>query len=110
MLKDSLTHEIVERITKAFNTERIILFGSYATGKQHEDSDIDLLVVLNEHGRAGTYLEKIQRRLQIARLFYDILTRIPMDILVYTKDEWDELQRMNSSFIREMNATGVRLL
>ncbi len=41
MLQDSLTHEIVKRITSMFNTNRIILFGSYASGQEHEESDID---------------------------------------------------------------------
>ena len=109
MVEDTLTHEIVSRITNAYNTEKIILFGSYATEQHHEDSDIDLLVVLDEQGTSKTYSEKIQRRLKVAKLFYDMYAKIPMDILVYTKDELSELQRINSSFIQEMNVTGIPL-
>lgn len=107
MLTEPLKHEIVSRITQMYHTERIILFGSYATDRHHEDSDIDLLVVLAERGFSKTYSEKIQRRLNIAKLFGDLAAKTPLDILVYTKDEWNELQRINSSFIREMNVTGV---
>ena len=103
MVENSLKNEIVARITNTYHTEKIILFGSYATETSHEDSDIDLLVVLDEQGISRTYSEKIQRRHKIAKLFADMYGRIPMDILVNTKDEWNELQRINSSFIREMN-------
>jgi predicted nucleotidyltransferase len=38
---DRLTHQLVQR----FHAEKVILFGSYAYGQPHEDSDLDLLVV-----------------------------------------------------------------
>ncbi|RMI00512.1 MAG: nucleotidyltransferase domain-containing protein, partial [Calditrichaeota bacterium] len=50
-----LLREIVDRITAHVNVKHIILFGSYATGKVHEDSDIDLVVVLDEPGFAQDY-------------------------------------------------------
>jgi len=34
------------QIAREFEPERIILFGSYARGNQHTDSDVDLLVLL----------------------------------------------------------------
>jgi len=37
--------EIVERIVRQLDPEKIILFGSYARGDARDDSDIDLLVV-----------------------------------------------------------------
>jgi predicted nucleotidyltransferase len=107
---EHLKHEIVMRITRQYTPEKIILFGSYATGHPRPDSDIDLIVVLDEPGFTQTYSQKIQRRLQIARLFYDMMATIPMDILVYTREEWNKLQEIKSSFIRDINRTGVPLL
>jgi predicted nucleotidyltransferase len=40
--------EMVERIVKTFNPVKIILFGSHARGNAGHDSDIDLLVVMDE--------------------------------------------------------------
>src|SRR6476620_5182707 len=34
------------QIAERFQPEKIILFGSYASGKPHEDSDVDILVVM----------------------------------------------------------------
>lgn len=38
--------DLVEAIRDAFDPLQIILFGSVAAGREHRDSDIDLLVVL----------------------------------------------------------------
>ncbi|MBO9616700.1 MAG: nucleotidyltransferase domain-containing protein [Dyadobacter sp.] len=40
--------------------DKVILFGSYARGEQHEESDVDFLVVLNE--------EKINAFAEISRM------------------------------------------
>jgi len=37
---------IAQRIAERFSPQKVILFGSYAYGKPHEGSDIDLLVVM----------------------------------------------------------------
>jgi predicted nucleotidyltransferase len=42
---ERLTHEIVRRVLSVSKPDRIILFGSAASGGMTRDSDIDLLVV-----------------------------------------------------------------
>lgn len=44
-IDESLTQEIVRRLLTVSKPDRIILFGSAATGRMTRDSDIDLLVV-----------------------------------------------------------------
>jgi len=44
-IDDSLTQEIVHRLLGVTKADRIILFGSAASGAMTRDSDIDLLVV-----------------------------------------------------------------
>jgi uncharacterized protein len=61
-------------IAENFQPDKIILFGSYAYGTPHEDSDVDLLVIMatwNEHGQAV----KIRKALTAP---------FPMDLLVRT--------------------------
>jgi predicted nucleotidyltransferase len=41
-----LLHNMVQRIVARFQPEKIILFGSYAYGRPHADSDVDLLVIM----------------------------------------------------------------
>jgi len=104
-----LIEEIISRLVRNFEIEEIILFGSYAYGNPDENSDIDIVVILKERGFARDYEDLLNRRLRISSLFLDIKKIIPMDILVYTKDEWEKLLDLNSSFIREINEKGVRL-
>ncbi len=40
--------EITRRIISTSYPEQVILFGSYARGDHHPDSDIDLLVIVNQ--------------------------------------------------------------
>jgi uncharacterized protein len=44
-IDEQTIHEIVRRILTAAKPDKIILFGSAATGEMTRDSDIDLLIV-----------------------------------------------------------------
>jgi len=44
-IDDALIEEIVRRVLSVARPDKIILFGSAATGKMTRDSDIDLLIV-----------------------------------------------------------------
>lgn len=109
-LNRELEEEIISRITKNFKVKHIILFGSYAVGDPHEDSDIDLVVVLDEMGMAEDYEQRLKQRQRVSKLFFDIRTNIPMDFLVYNSDEWEKLLLLNSSFTREIKKTGIELV
>ena len=43
--------ELSNQIVTHFQPERIILFGSYAYGSPHQNSDVDLLVILPFQGK-----------------------------------------------------------
>jgi len=49
-IDEALAREIVRRILTVATPDKIILFGSAATGRTTRDSDIDLLVVEGEPG------------------------------------------------------------
>src|SRR5438874_3264843 len=42
----SAIRRFARRIAERFHPEKIILFGSYAYGKPHKESDVDLLVIM----------------------------------------------------------------
>jgi len=71
--------------------ERIGYFGSYARGDWGVGSDIDLIAVV-----AGCF-EPFERRLLSWELHN---LPVPADILVYTLQEWKELQKRNDKFSR----------
>ena len=68
--------EMVRRIVEGFDPEKIILFGSHATGTAGPDSDVDLLVVMEVSG------SKRERAVEIDLALADIV--IPKDVIVMT--------------------------
>lgn len=91
MIDSNKINEIALRIATKFNPHRIILFGSYANGSQDEDSDIDLLIIQD------TDLPIHQRGYDIRMSL--IGSKMPFDILVYTKSEFEQEKEKNSSFL-----------
>lgn len=97
--------EIIKRIEQV-NPYKIILFGSYANGNFHEDSDLDLMVILDSPKIAQNYGEKMENRLLVRKKIYDLSTKIPIDLLVYTKGEFDIISNNESSFCNEIQNIG----
>lgn len=52
---------IVERLVAGYAPEKIILFGSYAYGEPHADSDIDLLIIKATRQRFFERLDTVRR-------------------------------------------------
>jgi len=48
MVEERRIAELTDRIVREFQPEKIILFGSYASGQPHPHSDVDLLVFILE--------------------------------------------------------------
>jgi uncharacterized protein len=90
--------EVVHRIVTALHPEKIVLFGSYAYGRPLDDSDVDLLVILETHARA------IDRYLAVSRLLRP--RPFPLDILVKTSDEIRQGVEQGNTFIREIITQG----
>jgi uncharacterized protein len=85
---------IAKRIAEKFDPERIILFGSYAYGKPHRYSDVDLLVVMQTKARP------LVKQIEISRA----LSPHPfgLDILVYAPQEITSRIGMGDYFLREI--------
>jgi predicted nucleotidyltransferase len=104
-LSRELQHHIVSAL-QTLNPYKIILFGSYAYGKPNADSDIDLLFV-NSDEDYKNFSERMAMKVEILKKLDQISQ--PIDVLAYTKKEWEDLLEKNSSFIREINEKGILL-
>ena len=91
MIELKKINDIVARIASKFNPDKIILFGSYASGTPNNDSDIDLLVIKD------TDLPRHKRSFDIQKML--IGSMIPMDILVYTNNEFEKEKNEKYSFL-----------
>ena len=85
---------------------KIILFGSYANGNPTEDSDIDLVVILDNNHVSKTFEERLEKKIYVKSLVLKINRKIPLDILVYSKEELNIIKEHGNFFIEEIEKTG----
>lgn len=89
---------IVERLIAGYDPDRIILFGSRASGNADAESDIDLLVVKETDRRP------VERRIEVERLLVD--RQVALDVLVYTPREMWDLYAAGSPLIEAVVESG----
>jgi len=95
--------KLKELIINAIPVEQIYLFGSYAYGTPHKDSDLDLYVVLKD----DLPLRDLDAGLQI-RLAIDRKKSMPVDIIA--KKKRDFVNRLDDITLeRIVNRDGVRI-
>ena len=91
----------LKNILAELNPYRAVLFGSYAEGTAQPDSDIDLIVVLNKNDLPINFAERSENYSFVKQYFSLLKNKVPMDLIVYTKREWEEFIKADSSFVRE---------
>lgn len=89
-----LRSKLRNRCVKAY------LFGSYARGEAHAESDVDLIVV------ADTSLHFFDRIRDYVDVVYDFA---PTDLIIYTPDEFRKLKRVPNALIRHARREWVSL-
>ena len=87
----------VDDVINRFNPERVILFGSHASGSATPDSDVDILVVMDFKSRPHQQAFEIRRT--IKRSF-------PLDLLVRRPADIDRRLRLGDFFIKEIMQEG----
>jgi uncharacterized protein len=81
-------------IATEFNPDKIILFGSYAYGRPHADSDVDLLVIMparNQHAQS------VRIRMRLSAPF-------PLDLIIRTPNELTWRLEERESFLTEITS------
>ena len=66
----NIIQKYVEAVRNTFDFQKIILFGSYAKGNPHEDSDIDIAIVFSDYGN------RLDRQVELMKLTKGIDSRI----------------------------------
>ena len=97
-VKKALLNNIRKRLVSNLDVVKIVLFGSYASGNQTGDSDLDLLVIIN------TKEKGIKRYAMVSELLEP--RKVPMDILVKTPEEIRKRLKMLCPFTENILKTG----
>lgn len=89
--------ELTDTIVSIYKPEKIILFGSYAYGRPHADSDVDMLVIMPVRGKAACKAAEILEKINPA---------IPVDLLVRSSAQIRKRLALNDFFLREVMTKG----
>ncbi len=91
MIAQNDIEKLVQTIVSSYKPEKVLLFGSYASGTATENSDVDLLLVKDTH------LPPHKRTGEISALLKGIL--FPLDIIIYTHNEFEQQSNQKYTFL-----------
>jgi len=89
------------KLSKRIPIDKMIFFGSYAKGKSHKYSDIDLIIVSSK-------FRGIEFRYRPIGFYKYWNLNIPFDFLCYTPDEFNKLKNQ-ITVVREAVKEGIEV-
>ena len=96
---EDIVLKYVKAICEQYNVEAVILFGSYAKGTEHEDSDIDIAIVIDEF-KENIIAEEVEFMKYRRGIDYRIEPHI-----IRVKD----YKERSTPFIEEVIKTGIKV-
>lgn len=89
----------INRVKKEIDIEKVILFGSFAEGKQREWSDIDLAIISDDFKKMNHF----ERMVYLGKLAW-WADAVSVEALGYTQDEYKNATKLD--FLGEIKKTG----
>jgi len=86
MIKEEIIEEVKKRLVEVYDPIAIYVFGSYAWGCPTEDSDLDLLIVVDKSDEKS-YKRPVAGHLALIGL------NISKDLIVKTKEEFEQASK-----------------
>ncbi len=96
LIPRAVIRRYARQIAELFQPEKIILFGSYAYGEPHKDSDVDILVVMPAYDEVN----------QAVRIRQKTDHPFPLDLIVRTPDDLRWRLEEGDWFMREIVSKG----
>jgi predicted nucleotidyltransferase len=91
-----LIRRFARRVVEHFQPDKIILFGSYAYGQPHDDSDVDILVVMPTRNQLD----------QAFKIHWTIQPPFPLHLVVRTPKNMEWRLAEGESFLTEVVSRG----
>lgn len=91
-----LIRRFARQVAERFSPDKIILFGSYAYGTPHADSDVDILVVMPARNQLD----------QAFKIHWTIQPPFPLQLIVRTPKNMAWRLDEGDSFLKEVLAKG----
>lgn len=103
-ITDEVIQEVTHRIVTELDPEEIILFGSYAWGTPHKNSDLDLCVIVSD-GIPG--YNRVEWGVRALNSLNDLT--VDVDVLVTTRSDIDTFKTVPASLTKKIVEKGKLL-
>jgi predicted nucleotidyltransferase len=102
MITNEQIEQVKERLIKIYDPLAIYIFGSYAWGHPTEDSDLDLLVVVDRY-KEDRYQDLVSGHKSLIDM------DISKDILLYNKEQFEECSVDKTSICNKVITAGKKI-
>ena len=102
MISTRTIEEVTTRLVQTYKPLEIYLFGSYAWGTPHKDSDLDLMIVVEA-------LAKTRHEMLVKGHSVLIGMDVAKDLLLYTREEFDERAEDKMTLCYQVKREGRRI-
>lgn len=94
MVSQAEIQNLVNTLVEIEHPQKVVLFGSYARGTAHEDSDVDVLVIVKD-----ATISRLKRMQAVRRQLGKYDFNFSKDILIYTTAEVEDWKNVSQAFI-----------
>ncbi len=101
MITERQVADLVRILVENVKPEKVILFGSYAKVNPSADSDLDIAIIKDSS------LPAYKRSIEIRRHLRGL--KFPIDLFVFTKEEFKSWENVRPSLIYDIIETGKLL-
>lgn len=101
-LEKKILNDFKNLLIQRVRLYRLILFGSRARGDAHPESDMDVLVIIEDK-----YTPQIQEQVSECGWEAGFEAGIVVSSLIYTRDEWENGPESYSPFVETVRREGV---
>lgn len=99
MIDQNILEEVKQRLIKTYNPFAIYLFGSYVWGQPHEESDLDVLIVIDKYNK-DPYFTVVDGYRALGGL------DISKDLFVLSLEEFNNCSEKQDHFFHEIKTQG----
>jgi len=102
MLSEQILADVKKRLVSLYHPDSIYIFGSHAWGTPDDESDLDLLIVVEKLTNKRHAMKVLAHK-----ELFDI--NVSKDILIYTKDEFIENSQHQSCLAYKVKNHGKQI-
>ncbi len=100
-----IIREYIKTLKPYLKIKKVILFGSWAKGRAHPESDIDFIIISPDFKK----MRFMERLVFLSKMRKEKFMSPPLDILGYTSEEFEKLSK-ESQVISEAKEKGIPIL